>query len=146
MGGRTWNARLSKGSTGSLAPRVANVSMRRMPVRQDPSLAYSQPDVLLQRIPRRPWRFPGEKGVRRNRTISMAWVGVLTRTGDRDTLKIVFSHPCRTRRNCILGDPGHTQLCTDTSCSLCSIVRDSYHVDPIGKGLGWTRLVVFLFE
>ncbi|EIM82323.1 uncharacterized protein STEHIDRAFT_160871 [Stereum hirsutum FP-91666 SS1] len=43
-----------------------------------------------------------------------------------------------TKRACFLGDPGYTQLCSDASCSLCSIIRDSYDLDRIGTAHRWS--------
>jgi len=44
-----------------------------------------------------------------------------------------------TRRVCNLGDKGHTQFCSSTSCSLCSIIRTSYDISLWGKKTGWGR-------
>ncbi|KAF8910517.1 hypothetical protein CPB84DRAFT_1812677 [Gymnopilus junonius] len=44
-----------------------------------------------------------------------------------------------TRRICNLGDKGHTQFCSSTSCSLCNIVRTSYDISLWGKKTGWGR-------
>ncbi|EIM82320.1 ADP-ribosylation [Stereum hirsutum FP-91666 SS1] len=44
-----------------------------------------------------------------------------------------------TKRTCFLGDPGHTQLCTDASCSLCNIIRNSYDLSHVGAAHGWGR-------
>ncbi|KAF9001573.1 hypothetical protein BDQ17DRAFT_1391048 [Cyathus striatus] len=44
-----------------------------------------------------------------------------------------------TRRECNLGDKGHTQFCSSPSCSLCCIVRTSYNLSLWGKKTGWGR-------
>lgn len=44
-----------------------------------------------------------------------------------------------TRRTCNLGDKGHTQFCASTSCSLCSIIRNSFDISLWGKKTGWGR-------
>lgn len=47
----------------------------------------------------------------------------------------------RTSRTCLLGDPGCTQLCTNSDCSLCNIIRSSFDLDHYGTGTGWGRFV-----
>ncbi|KAH6913474.1 hypothetical protein BKA70DRAFT_1262986 [Coprinopsis sp. MPI-PUGE-AT-0042] len=44
-----------------------------------------------------------------------------------------------TRRVCNLGDKGHTTFCSSTTCSLCSIIRNSYDISLWGKKTGWGR-------
>jgi len=44
-----------------------------------------------------------------------------------------------TRRECNLGDGGHTQFCSSTTCSLCCIVRTSFDLSLFGKKTGWGR-------
>ncbi|KAF9037691.1 hypothetical protein BJ165DRAFT_1558638 [Panaeolus papilionaceus] len=44
-----------------------------------------------------------------------------------------------TKRSCNLGDKGHTQFCSSTSCSLCSIMRSSFDITLWGKKTGWGR-------
>ncbi|KAJ3561712.1 hypothetical protein NP233_g10027 [Leucocoprinus birnbaumii] len=44
-----------------------------------------------------------------------------------------------TRRECHLGDKGHTQLCSSQTCSLCCIVKTSYDLNLFGKKTGWGR-------
>ncbi|RXW20692.1 hypothetical protein EST38_g5156 [Candolleomyces aberdarensis] len=44
-----------------------------------------------------------------------------------------------TRRVCNLGDKGHTQFCSQSSCSLCSIIRNSFDITLWGKKTGWGR-------
>ncbi|KXN81923.1 hypothetical protein AN958_03408, partial [Leucoagaricus sp. SymC.cos] len=44
-----------------------------------------------------------------------------------------------TRRECHLGDKGHTRLCSSTTCSLCCIIRTSYDLKLFGKKTGWGR-------
>lgn len=44
-----------------------------------------------------------------------------------------------TRRECHLGDKGNTQLCASSTCSLCSIVKNSYDLSLFGKKTGWGR-------
>ncbi|EIM89674.1 ADP-ribosylation, partial [Stereum hirsutum FP-91666 SS1] len=44
-----------------------------------------------------------------------------------------------TSRTCLLGDPGCTQLCTNSDCSLCNIIRSSFNLDHYGTGTGWGR-------
>ncbi|KAF6755456.1 hypothetical protein DFP72DRAFT_811701 [Ephemerocybe angulata] len=44
-----------------------------------------------------------------------------------------------TRRTCNLGDKGHTQFCGTTTCSLCSIIRNSFDITLWGKKTGWGR-------
>ncbi|EAU83112.2 hypothetical protein CC1G_11638 [Coprinopsis cinerea okayama7 len=44
-----------------------------------------------------------------------------------------------TRRTCNLGDKGHTQFCASTTCSLCSIIKNSYDISLWGKKTGWGR-------
>ncbi|THV01271.1 hypothetical protein K435DRAFT_827817 [Dendrothele bispora CBS 962.96] len=44
-----------------------------------------------------------------------------------------------TRRECNLGDKGHTQFCSSQTCSLCCIVRTSFDLSSFGKGTGWGR-------
>ncbi|EIM89175.1 ADP-ribosylation [Stereum hirsutum FP-91666 SS1] len=44
-----------------------------------------------------------------------------------------------TKRACQLGDPGHTKLCTHTSCSLCNIIRNSFDLKHFGERTGWGR-------
>jgi hypothetical protein len=44
-----------------------------------------------------------------------------------------------TRRECHLGDKGNTQLCASPTCSLCSIVKNSYDLSLFGKKTGWGR-------
>ena len=49
-----------------------------------------------------------------------------------------------TRRVCNLGDKGHTQFCSSTTCSLCSIIRTSYDISLWGKKTGWGRYIPFI--
>jgi hypothetical protein len=42
----------------------------------------------------------------------------------------------RTKRRCLLGDPGHTELCTDSQCCLCNIIRNSYDMKHVGFAFG----------
>ncbi|KAI0036653.1 hypothetical protein K488DRAFT_75869 [Vararia minispora EC-137] len=44
-----------------------------------------------------------------------------------------------TKRRCLLGDPGHIELCTDPECSLCNIIRHSYDMTHIGFAFGASR-------
>ncbi|TFK27463.1 ADP-ribosylation [Coprinopsis marcescibilis] len=44
-----------------------------------------------------------------------------------------------TRRACNLGDKGHLQFCSTQTCSLCSIIRNSYDISLWGKKTGWGR-------
>jgi hypothetical protein len=44
-----------------------------------------------------------------------------------------------TRRECNLGDPGNSQFCSSTTCSLCCIVRTSFDLSLFGKKTGWGR-------
>jgi len=44
-----------------------------------------------------------------------------------------------TRRVCNLGDKGCTQFCSSSSCSLCSIIRNSFDITLWGKKTGWGR-------
>jgi hypothetical protein len=46
-----------------------------------------------------------------------------------------------TRRACNLGDKGHTQFCSSATCSLCSIIRNSFDLSLFGKKTGWGRYV-----
>jgi len=46
-----------------------------------------------------------------------------------------------THRQCNLGDSGHTQFCSSTTCSLCCIVRTSFDLSLFGKKTGWGRWV-----
>lgn len=41
-----------------------------------------------------------------------------------------------TSRECKVGDPGHPNLCTSASCSLCSIIRYSFDIDRFGPRWG----------
>jgi len=43
-----------------------------------------------------------------------------------------------TARECILGDPGQSELCGSTNCSMCGIIRHSYDIDKFGPK--WGRL------
>jgi hypothetical protein len=44
-----------------------------------------------------------------------------------------------TKRECHLGDKGHDQLCSSTTCSLCCIIKTSYNLSLFGKKTGWGR-------
>ncbi|CAL1717325.1 unnamed protein product [Somion occarium] len=44
-----------------------------------------------------------------------------------------------TTRDCHLGDRGHTQFCSSSKCSLCSIMKTSYKLNLWGKKTGWGR-------
>jgi len=44
-----------------------------------------------------------------------------------------------TNRECRLGDYGNTTFCNSTSCSLCSILRNSYDTNRFGQKTGWGR-------
>ncbi|KAH8823072.1 hypothetical protein DL96DRAFT_1469450, partial [Flagelloscypha sp. PMI_526] len=44
-----------------------------------------------------------------------------------------------TKRECRLGDPGCTQFCSSTTCSLCSILQDSFEINQFGSKTGWGR-------
>jgi len=44
-----------------------------------------------------------------------------------------------TRRECRLGDKGHTKFCTSPTCSLCCIVKTSFDLSLFGKKTGWGR-------
>ncbi|KAF8558126.1 ADP-ribosylation [Imleria badia] len=44
-----------------------------------------------------------------------------------------------TTRECLLGENGNANLCSSTSCSLCSIIRTSYSLNLFGKKTGWGR-------
>jgi hypothetical protein len=46
-----------------------------------------------------------------------------------------------TRRECKLGDPGHTKFCASATCSLCCIVRTSFDLSLFGTKTGWGRYV-----
>ncbi|KAF7341446.1 PARP catalytic domain-containing protein [Mycena venus] len=40
-----------------------------------------------------------------------------------------------TRRECNLGDNGHTQFCASTKCSLCCIIKSSFDINHGGAGM-----------
>lgn len=44
-----------------------------------------------------------------------------------------------TKRKCLLGDPGHTQLCSDSTCALCCIVRTSFDIAFYKNNTSWGR-------
>lgn len=44
-----------------------------------------------------------------------------------------------TKRACNLGDPGVTQLCYNTNCALCNIIRTSFDLGHSGNNFGWER-------
>jgi len=44
-----------------------------------------------------------------------------------------------TNRECNLGDNGDTTFCNSQSCSLCSILRNSYDLNRFGQKTGWGR-------
>ncbi|KAH8112677.1 hypothetical protein DFH11DRAFT_1784149, partial [Phellopilus nigrolimitatus] len=44
-----------------------------------------------------------------------------------------------TRRECSLGDQGHTQFCASTTCSLCCIVKTTYDLSFFKKRTSWGR-------
>ncbi|KAI0695392.1 hypothetical protein BC835DRAFT_1414906 [Cytidiella melzeri] len=44
-----------------------------------------------------------------------------------------------TRRECKLGDKGHTSFCASNNCSLCCVMRTSFDVSLWGKKTGWGR-------
>jgi hypothetical protein len=44
-----------------------------------------------------------------------------------------------TNRECRLGDHGNTAFCNSASCSLCSILRNSYDTNRFGQKTGWGR-------
>jgi len=44
-----------------------------------------------------------------------------------------------TKRECHLGEPGHTNLCGSRTCSLCRIIDESFDVRYAGMNTGWTR-------
>ncbi|KAK0205008.1 hypothetical protein DFS33DRAFT_722745 [Desarmillaria ectypa] len=47
-----------------------------------------------------------------------------------------------TKKDCSLGDPNSKQgtaLCNAPSCSLCSIIRESFNINQWGKNTGWGR-------
>ncbi|KAF7336996.1 PARP catalytic domain-containing protein [Mycena venus] len=44
-----------------------------------------------------------------------------------------------TRRECNLGDKGHTQFCASTKCSLCCIIKSSFDISLWGTKTGWGR-------
>ncbi|KAF8176126.1 hypothetical protein K438DRAFT_1518572, partial [Mycena galopus ATCC 62051] len=44
-----------------------------------------------------------------------------------------------TRRECNLGDKGHTQLCASTTCPLCCIIQSSFDLSLWGTKTGWGR-------
>ncbi|KAF7321666.1 PARP catalytic domain-containing protein [Mycena kentingensis (nom. inval.)] len=44
-----------------------------------------------------------------------------------------------TKRECNVGDKGHTQLCQSTKCSLCRIISTSFDISLWGTKTGWGR-------
>ncbi|CAG7851177.1 SubName: Full=Uncharacterized protein {ECO:0000313/EMBL:CCA71846.1} [Serendipita indica DSM 11827] len=42
-----------------------------------------------------------------------------------------------TTRACLLGDPGNTQLCSDSTCGLCGIIRTSFDLKLYKGKTGW---------
>ncbi|EGO20711.1 hypothetical protein SERLADRAFT_477146 [Serpula lacrymans var. lacrymans S7.9] len=46
-------------------------------------------------------------------------------------------HGCQ--RECKLGNPGKTKLCSSSTCSLCCILRTSFDISCFGKTTGWGR-------
>ncbi|KAG8797253.1 hypothetical protein FRC17_007803, partial [Serendipita sp. 399] len=44
-----------------------------------------------------------------------------------------------TTRQCTLGDPGNTQLCSNQSCGLCGIIRTSFDLKFYKGKTGWGR-------
>ncbi|CAG7849688.1 SubName: Full=Uncharacterized protein {ECO:0000313/EMBL:CCA74100.1} [Serendipita indica DSM 11827] len=44
-----------------------------------------------------------------------------------------------TTRACLLGDPGNTQLCSDSTCGLCGIIRTSFDLKFYKGKTGWGR-------
>lgn len=46
--------------------------------------------------------------------------------------KLTAGNECRrwhgTRRECQLGEPGHTNFCASTTCALCSIIKSSFNL------------------
>ncbi|KAJ7814436.1 hypothetical protein B0H14DRAFT_2850517 [Mycena olivaceomarginata] len=44
-----------------------------------------------------------------------------------------------TRRECTLGDKGHTQFCASTTCPLCCIIKSSFDISLWGTKTGWGR-------
>ncbi|KAI0090989.1 hypothetical protein BDY19DRAFT_886832 [Irpex rosettiformis] len=44
-----------------------------------------------------------------------------------------------TKRECQLGDKGHTNFCSSSACSLCCIMKTSFDVHLWGKKTGWGR-------
>lgn len=44
-----------------------------------------------------------------------------------------------TRRECNIGDKGHTTLCTSPDCPMCSIIQTSFDLSMFGSKTGWGR-------
>ena len=44
-----------------------------------------------------------------------------------------------THRDCKIGDDGHVDFCSATTCSLCCILKSSYKLQAFGKKTGWGR-------
>ncbi|KAJ7300731.1 hypothetical protein DFH08DRAFT_795489 [Mycena albidolilacea] len=44
-----------------------------------------------------------------------------------------------TRRECTIGDKGHTQFCASTTCPLCCIIKSSFDISLWGTKTGWGR-------
>jgi len=44
-----------------------------------------------------------------------------------------------TTRKCNIGDKGVTELCSDTSCSLCRIIENSFDISFFAGKTGWGR-------
>ncbi|KAI0925690.1 hypothetical protein AcV5_008361 [Taiwanofungus camphoratus] len=50
-----------------------------------------------------------------------------------------------TRRECSIGDKGHTQFCSSSTCSLCCIIKTSFDIGACGKNTGWGRFGVGVY-